>query len=136
MMKCKFCGGVTTVVDSRCGETTVRRRRVCNVCNLRFSTIEIDQEAYYGRMPIDCLERSEAMNPEKLSCNLAKNLRGGRLAKGMSLNRFSQLSGVSSMSLSRYENGEGLPTVYSACLMANTLGISLDQLFGWEDSDA
>ena len=72
------------------------------------------------------------MNPQKLSENLAKNLRSGRQAKGMSLNKFSRESGMSPISLSRYERGEGLPTVYSACLMANALGMSLDELFGWE----
>ena len=72
------------------------------------------------------------MNPQKLTENLAKNLRSGRIAKGLSVNKLSQSSGMSRMSIIRYENGEGLPTVYSACLMADTLGLSLDELFGWE----
>lgn len=75
------------------------------------------------------------MTPQKLTENLAKILRGARLAQGISLNQFSKASGLSRMSLSRYENGEGLPTLYSACLMANALGLSLDEMCGWEEGD-
>ena len=43
-MYCPFCGANDTkVIDSRLAEdgTTVRRRRECNECNERFSTVEV-----------------------------------------------------------------------------------------------
>ena len=42
-MKCPFCGEDTTkVIDSRPSDdnTAIRRRRMCEVCNRRFTTYE------------------------------------------------------------------------------------------------
>lgn len=42
-MKCPFCGfSETKVIDSRAGEdgTQIRRRRICEKCHKRFSTVE------------------------------------------------------------------------------------------------
>ena len=45
---CPECGGTTQVVDSRPNDAkdTIRRRRVCTDCYLRFSTFEITYEVY------------------------------------------------------------------------------------------
>ncbi|HKI06034.1 MAG TPA: ATP cone domain-containing protein [Thermoanaerobaculia bacterium] len=39
-MDCPFCGGSSRVVDSRPGKSAVRRRRECDRCHDRFSTLE------------------------------------------------------------------------------------------------
>lgn len=39
-MKCPNCGGETGVIDSRVMSEGVRRRRQCNSCGFRFSTME------------------------------------------------------------------------------------------------
>ena len=44
-MTCPVCGGKTTVINSRSPDCeTVRRRRVCQDCLYRFSTLEIEEE--------------------------------------------------------------------------------------------
>ncbi len=40
-MLCTKCSNETNVTDSRTNGTTVKRRRVCQVCEFRFSTFEI-----------------------------------------------------------------------------------------------
>ena len=40
-MKCPFCGAEDTkVTDSRPSDKSIRRRRVCTVCDMRFTTYE------------------------------------------------------------------------------------------------
>jgi transcriptional repressor NrdR len=40
-MKCPYCGDMhTRVIDTTRGEQSIRRRRVCQVCERRFSTVE------------------------------------------------------------------------------------------------
>lgn len=44
-MKCKKCGGETRVIDSRCNNSSgIRRRRICEQCGERFTTIEKPKE--------------------------------------------------------------------------------------------
>ena len=52
-MNCPNCGGHTNVVDSRPNEDSTRRRRECEVCKHRFSTVEIDADYYEKLKPID-----------------------------------------------------------------------------------
>lgn len=40
-MICPNCEGPTKVIDTRKGETSIRRRRECKVCRHRFTTYEI-----------------------------------------------------------------------------------------------
>ena len=49
-MICPYCGGFTKVLDSRETDDSVRRRRECRECGLRFSTTEIDLQLYDKRM--------------------------------------------------------------------------------------
>ena len=48
---CPKCGKETRVIDSRDAETGVRRRRVCDDCGYRFTTLEItlEQIGIYNR---------------------------------------------------------------------------------------
>ncbi len=39
-MRCPQCGGPSNVVDSRPSGGSLRRRRVCRSCDLRFTTFE------------------------------------------------------------------------------------------------
>ena len=44
-MKCPFCGAEDTkVTDSRPSDKSIRRRRVCTVCDMRFTTYERREE--------------------------------------------------------------------------------------------
>ena len=45
-MTCPYCGGPTSIVDSRKNEDSVIRRRECKKCGKRFKTIEIDYDLY------------------------------------------------------------------------------------------
>ena len=43
-MKCPLCGGLTSkVLDTRTNHvnTVIRRRRICGVCDSRYSTVEV-----------------------------------------------------------------------------------------------
>lgn len=44
MLSCPKCAGETKVVDGRASPYGFRRRRVCESCNERFSTLEIPHE--------------------------------------------------------------------------------------------
>lgn len=41
-MTCPVCGGVTRITDSRGNVESVRRRRQCQECGHRFTTIEVE----------------------------------------------------------------------------------------------
>lgn len=45
-MNCPICGGHTFIKDSRKDEDCVKRRRECEECKHRFSTVEIDADYY------------------------------------------------------------------------------------------
>ena len=45
-MTCPYCGGPTSIADSRKNEDSVIRRRECKKCGKRFKTIEIDYDLY------------------------------------------------------------------------------------------
>lgn len=73
-MNCPFCkDGDTRVLDSRVADdgTAIRRRRVCNVCEKRFTTIE--------QMQLTVLKRSGASEPfsrDKAVAGVRKALKG------------------------------------------------------------
>lgn len=48
-MQCIYCGGETTVADSRVNGATVRRRRRCKVCRKIFPTDEVAAQAVPSR---------------------------------------------------------------------------------------
>ena len=57
-MKCPFCGEDTTkVIDSRPSDdnTAIRRRRMCEVCNRRFTTYE--KIEVFPLIPTDAVNR-------------------------------------------------------------------------------
>ena len=45
-MTCPVCDSDTKVIDTRCHDDSVYRRRMCKECGYRFNTIEIDQDYY------------------------------------------------------------------------------------------
>ncbi len=47
-MKCPKCGGKSCVVDVREVPYGVRRRRSCEECGCRFSTVEVRIEEYFA----------------------------------------------------------------------------------------
>ena len=61
---CQKCGKETRVIDSRDAETGVRRRRMCDSCKYRFTTLEItlEQVGIYNRQE---RERTAILNTIK-----------------------------------------------------------------------
>ena len=57
-------------------------------------------------------------------------IRRARKESGLTYDELSALSGVGVSTLSNWENGYSTPTVYSAALVADALGISIDRLIG------
>lgn len=45
-MTCPKCNAKARVIETRCEDDYVRRRRVCSECNYRFFTVEIDEDFY------------------------------------------------------------------------------------------
>lgn len=75
------------------------------------------------------------MNPQKLAQNLSQFCRAQRSMRNMNIKQFSEFCGISNNALRRYEMCESFPTLYSACLMANACGVSLDVMCDWEVGD-
>lgn len=48
-MTCPKCNAKARVIETRCEDDYVRRRRVCSECNYRFFTVEVDED-YYERL--------------------------------------------------------------------------------------
>ena len=74
-MRCPVCGkGDTKVVDSRLSgdETTIRRRRACDSCQFRFSTLE--EIELLGLVVVKRDGRHEAYVREKLERGLRRAL--------------------------------------------------------------
>lgn len=55
-------------------------------------------------------------------------LRDKRLAKGMTIEALSKASGVSRVSINRYELGTRIPNVIVAMQLANALGCSVEEI--------
>jgi transcriptional regulator NrdR family protein len=45
-VQCPRCNGESSVIDSRDGETSRRRRRKCNSCEHRYTTYEVHADDY------------------------------------------------------------------------------------------
>lgn len=45
-MTCPKCNAKARVIETRCEDDYVRRKRVCSKCNYRFFTVEIDEDFY------------------------------------------------------------------------------------------
>lgn len=56
-----------------------------------------------------------------------------REKKGLSQNKLSQLSGVSSSHIGYLENGEREPTISVLCKIAKALNVDIKELFKYED---
>ena len=70
-MKCPFCGEDTTkVIDSRPSDdnTAIRRRRMCEVCNRRFTTYE--KIEVFPLMVVKKDQTREAYSREKLKTGI------------------------------------------------------------------
>ena len=78
-MTCPQCSGETSVLDSRQSKQTVRRRRTCVACKLRFTTYEVcDIEATVTvRMSVNANgfalnldQRTDTLTPSKQGAHL------------------------------------------------------------------
>lgn len=73
-MKCPYChSNNTRVLDSRATEedTAIRRRRICEDCEKRFSTYERYEDTTI--MVIKKDETRESFNPAKIICGVVKS---------------------------------------------------------------
>lgn len=62
-------------------------------------------------------------------------IRERRIAKRLTLEQLASLSGVSRISLNRYELGQRVPNVVIAQKIANALGCTIDELLDSAKSD-
>ncbi len=71
-MKCYYCGSPDTkVIDSRSGGEGIRRRRECNVCKKRFTTVETVET-----MPVLVVKKDgkrESFNVQKIVNGLVRS---------------------------------------------------------------
>lgn len=61
----------------------------------------------------------------------AASLRAERARKNMSQGELAERSGVSRITISRYEDGSTVPSAENLCAMSGALGISPNVLLGW-----
>lgn len=73
-------------------------------------------------MPTNTDRRSEAR------AILSENVRRFRQRSGLTQTQLAQKAGLSSLTISRIENGHSLPEWDIACAIADGLGVSLDDL--------
>ena len=58
-MNCPKCGGMTFVTDSRPNVDSIKRRRMCEDCKNRFTTVEIDLDMYKSFLSMNSREEEE-----------------------------------------------------------------------------
>lgn len=61
---------------------------------------------------------------------IGEAMRAAREKAGLSRNKLARMTGIPTVYLYRYENGESLPKVDTAEMLADTLGISVDEYIG------
>lgn len=66
---------------------------------------------------------------------MKNQIRKARKAAGMTQERLAKAIGVTHATLSRYESGAINPPMYQFQAIADTLGVSLSELAGWEQID-
>lgn len=71
------------------------------------------------------------MNEKDCMMNFANAISCRREEFDMTQKEFAAYIGVSVNTLQNYESGRYLPTLYTAILIANRLGTSLDRLVGY-----
>lgn len=60
----------------------------------------------------------------------ATRLREARKIKGWTINQMAEKAGIAANSISGYERGKGEPTMFALVLLADTLGVTTDNLTG------
>lgn len=84
-MKCVGCPGDTRVIDSRPSGKNIRRRRSCDRCGRRFSTIELALDARTGDIPLDrALRTVKKQAPTVLDAALSNMVNGAILDTALS----------------------------------------------------
>jgi len=72
-MKCIKCGKSTKVLDSRIENNCVRRRRLCKICALRFTTYEtpepLNLKVIKRNEEIEIFNRQKILESIKKACN-------------------------------------------------------------------
>lgn len=74
------------------------------------------------------------MTPKKL--DFGKCLLAYRLTKGLTQKELAEKAEVTEAALSYYENEKHIPTVTTACAIADALGVTINDLCGYSKSDA
>lgn len=64
---------------------------------------------------------------------VGESIRAARVKLGMQQKELANIAGVSAWSISKYETGKGLPTLYTAICIADAIGMTLDELIGRKD---
>lgn len=72
------------------------------------------------------MERKKKKKPEME--HLGQNLRRARKAKGWTLQKVSELTGIPNQTLSRYETGKNIPSVYQAYKLAVLFELTIEEM--------
>lgn len=93
--------------------------------------LDLDQMADLVRTPgYQCEEHTKPLPTDKLTpcTTLGGVLRAGRGAKRLSTRAVAEITGVSHVSVSRYETGRSMPSFTALAKMCDLYGISIDDL--------
>lgn len=74
------------------------------------------------------------MDAEKMYRRLAYKVNVCRTALHMSVYAYAKWLGVSNFTVARIENGQGNPTIYTLGLICERLGMSPNELLGWDEA--
>ena len=69
------------------------------------------------------------VNQQISAANLAINIRRYRIERGFSIERFAELTGVSSRMVYDWESGLSLPKIDRLLVIAHVLEVGLDSMF-------
>lgn len=65
----------------------------------------------------------------KIAVRLSRNLLRLRKAKSFTQKELSERTGITDISISRYENGERIPDAVNLYLLAKALGVKVEDLY-------
>ena len=63
---------------------------------------------------------------------IGQAMRNARKRKGITASKLSAITGYNKYTISRWENDKAVPTLISVIDIADTLGVSIDELIGHE----
>mgnify|MGYP005970326691 CR=1 FL=1 len=75
-------------------------------------------------------QKRKEMEMESERKSFGQNLRLARKQEGWTLQKVSELTGIPNQTLSRYETGKNIPSVYQAYKLASLFGMTIEEMIG------